>query len=167
MRQSIPPLARFEESPVRRQLMEVLRGVKVGQVISYSRLSAEAGEDVQRKARHLLDSARAALRREGILFDAVTNVGLKRLDDVGAVAVAEGQSRRSERADRRASEALKIANYENLSDVDRRRWDRVSIIVGARRLFSGKRAEQRADRLLDRGGGLKELKSGVLKLFKN
>ena len=75
----IPPLARFEESPLRRQLMERLRRAAPAQIVTYSELSALIGEDVQRHARHLQDSARRGLLREHLVFTAVTNQGLKRL----------------------------------------------------------------------------------------
>jgi hypothetical protein len=101
------PLARFEQSPYTRLLIQRLRQVPVGAVVEYAALTRELGIDVDGRARHLLRSARTRLlEEEGIVFDAVTAVGIKRLDDVGTVDVAEGRTRITGRQIRRT---LKIA----------------------------------------------------------
>jgi hypothetical protein len=67
-------------------LERVLRKANVGEVVSYDALSGSIGRDVRKGGRHLLRTARhRAFTQDGVVFDTVTDVGLKRLDDHGIV----------------------------------------------------------------------------------
>lgn len=79
------------------QTMErMLREVPVGGILTYATLSAAIGRDVQHEARHTTRTARQRLlRSDRMLFEPVTNIGLKRLDDAGKVATGRAHLRRS------------------------------------------------------------------------
>lgn len=128
----LQPLARFEQHPYTRLLVDRLRTVPVGSIVEYATINAELGIEVDGRARHLLRSARSRLLEDdGIVFDAVTSVGLKRLDDVGVVDAAEGRTRLTGRHVRRT---LKIASTVRdpgtLAPPDRARHQAVTIKNG-------------------------------------
>lgn len=168
MLQRIPPLARFEESPVRRLVAEKMRAAAIGEVVPYSALSEVIGGDAQGAGRHLVASARAMLLKEGILFDAVTNVGLKRLDDVGALDATESHLNRSRRAVKRASRTLAVSNYEALPEPEKKRHGLYALRIAVQRQFSGRGAIGRLGNALAAGvsaGNMRKQLSGVLSQF--
>jgi len=74
-----------------RLLYQHLVASEVGQVLSYAELGAVINRNVQGDARHILQSARnKALCDDGVVFDVVVNVGLKRLSDV-EIATSTGE----------------------------------------------------------------------------
>lgn len=157
----VPPLAQFEESPMRRVIMQRLREVEVQEVIPYSVLSGLVGGDVQREQRHLLASATKALLRERIVFGAVTNVGLKRLNDMGIVDRAETGLTRIQRAARRSGRILTLADYEQLSPVDQKRYRITQIRLGATVQFGGKKALGQITRAVEASVTAKQLKAAI------
>jgi len=124
--------ARFERSPDTDLLMSALRKVEVGQTATYPELSAVISRDVQRLARSNLQSARKALEaQDGIVFEAVHNVGMRRLDDVAKVKSASsmlsGLRRRSRRIGRRLAT---VENVAELSAPAKITFDTVATMVG-------------------------------------
>ena len=73
------------------KLVEVLKTVDEGQMITYADLTAAiGGRDVSKKYRYLLDQARRFIQREHeIVFAAEKNIGLIRLDDVGKSSIGK------------------------------------------------------------------------------
>jgi hypothetical protein len=90
-------LHRFELSLETQQLERLLRDVVIGDVVTYSALSAAIGRDVQHDARHFLTSARRRLLRDPwrLVFRAVPNIGLERLDDAGKIGRGRWHLRRA------------------------------------------------------------------------
>ncbi len=76
-------------------LERVLMSAQIGDIVTYSTLTASIGRDVTATARGNLQSARRRLERERIIFGAVVNVGLKRLDDMGKIAAGQSHIARS------------------------------------------------------------------------
>lgn len=108
---AIPELS-VDTQTIERLLWEV----PVGEVASYGDLSAAIGRDVQRKARHILNSAvRRVLREKQVVFAAVNGVGLKRLSDVGVLGVGAQAVTAIGRKSRRTVKKLACAQYEALS----------------------------------------------------
>jgi len=168
MLERIPPLARFEESPVRRIVADRLRGVPTGGIIPYSELSALAGGDAQRDARHLIASARSLLLKERILFDAVTNVGLKRLNDIGALDATESHLQRGRRAVQRAGKTLAVCDYEALPPTERERHSLNAMRIAIHRQFSSKGIVRRLGAAVTEGVAVSKLRaqlSGVIAHF--
>src|SRR5690606_7840323 len=58
-----------------------LETAEVGQLVTYVELSQLVGRDVQKKDRHLLETAKRALLRRGMVFEAVRGEGVKRVTD--------------------------------------------------------------------------------------
>lgn len=72
-------------------LERLLSAAAIGDVVSYSALSAAVGRDVQTEARGNLRTARQRLHRaQSMVFGVVVNVGVKRLDDAGKISAAKG-----------------------------------------------------------------------------
>jgi len=89
----------------RAAVAEALRAAEPGETISYATLDA-AAECSVKENRHIVASARVELRDEdGIVFEAIPNVGYRRLTDSERATVAPDRRRR--RAYRQASNGLK------------------------------------------------------------
>ncbi len=165
----IPPLARFEESPIRRVLIDRLREAAVNEVVSYGELSRLAQSDVQRESRHLLSSARSVLERhDRVLFDAVTNVGLKRMDSVGVLYVVGGRQRRTHRGLKKTARILTIAEYEKLPQKEQDQYRLLEIRTALQLQFGGRKIETRLLRAVEQSVTPKQLKdalTGTLKQF--
>lgn len=164
----VPPLSRFEESMQRRQLVERLRDTQENEILSYSALSALIGEDVQESGRHYLASAREKLAREGVVFDAVTNVGIKRLDPTGIVAATDVYLGKSVNAVVRANRTLRSADYARLPDADKHRYGIAQLRIGLAQQFSGRKAMNRLRSIVNVGETLPQMRkalAGVLKQF--
>lgn len=101
------------------QLIERLRQVQVGGTVSYAQMTAAAGRDVQTKARHNLRSARAALLREGYVFDVVRGSGLVRLTGDKVVATGGRTVARVRRASKRELRRQATVNPATLEQHER------------------------------------------------
>ena len=133
----IPPLARFERSPITQALLDRVIVAKENEVVGYAELSEIAGDDVQNGARGLLRSAREiALKSHGIATDAVTNVGIKRLDDAGAIAVAASMPMRIHRTVRRGERYMETVDPTELCTVEQERLVVTRLHLGILNLFS-------------------------------
>jgi hypothetical protein len=160
-RQRVPPLSAFEESPLRREIIEALSNLAVGEVMAYSALSELAGEDI-RNAWHLVTSAREALLKEGLVFDVVRTVGIKRLDEDGKVAASEGYLDKTKFAARRATRILRATHLAELSETSKLRFFVAEVRAGAVLQFSAKRTLSTLAATLQAGRTPRELKSELL-----
>lgn len=105
------------ELSVDTQLLERrMLAANVGDVIPYDELSAVIGRDVQTDARGNLTSARnRVLRSSQMVFEPVTNVGLKRLDDHGIVSLGSSYAGRIRNLARRGRRKLAaVLNFDAL-----------------------------------------------------
>jgi hypothetical protein len=94
-----------EASVDTRFLVEAMRKVKPGELITYETLSQACGRDVREK-RHLTDSARRILLRDhSMVFRCIANEGFIRLEDEKIVDVVNIDRR--ERMRRQAAYAIK------------------------------------------------------------
>lgn len=168
MLQRVPPLSLFEESPLRRVLVEKLREIPVDAVISFEEMSEVIAGNAQGEGRHYVTSARDALLREGIVYGAVINVGIKRLSNIGAIDATETHLDRSRNAVTRASKTLRACDYEALPPEERQRYGLAQIRVGVMRQFNSVASVRRLKGAVAKGistANMKAQLSGVLKQF--
>lgn len=107
----------IQELSIDTQTVErILAALAINDVATYTVMSAAIGRDVQHDARHILNRAVIRREREGEVYGAVTNIGMKRLDDaaiVGTGALTTAKIRRlSTRGIRRL---MNLKDYEALS----------------------------------------------------
>lgn len=90
MAKAIPELS-IDTQTVERLLLTV----PVGETVTYTIISALIGRNVQAQARYVLASAIKRVRKQSnMVFAAVRNEGVKRLDDAGKIANAQGHIRK-------------------------------------------------------------------------
>jgi hypothetical protein len=94
-------------------LTKHLQSVEVGQVVTYSELNTVAKIDVQ-EHRSQLDTARRRLLKDGIAFDAVMGVGIRRLSNDEIPEVASGAVKRSQKVAKKGLRVLACADYAKL-----------------------------------------------------
>ena len=102
-----------------RTIYERLIKAKIGEIVSYEELSAAIQSNVRSgSARSSMQSARRkALALQYMVFDAVTNVGLKRLNDSEIVGTSQGALRRMRRMAKRSAQKLgAVQSFDTLSD---------------------------------------------------
>ena len=110
-----------EASPDTRLLYQRLSKMNVGDFISYADLTEEIGRNVQKEARHYLDSARLICQREhDKTFGVIINEGLKCLTDSEIVETAVSTIGHIRRASRKSIKRLRcIRNFAALSNEDK------------------------------------------------
>ena len=109
-----PIAKRSEETEI---IAMLLHDLKPGDVISYDDLSKAIAKDIRKLARPALYSARRILlNEEGIVFDCVRKVGVKRLTDVENVSITGAQGiSRIRSCTRRTKKRLRaVAEFEAL-----------------------------------------------------
>jgi len=105
-----------ERSPDTNLVVTALRGVNGD--VAYVALAAQVDLPVAR-VKTLLPSARNILRAEqGILFDVVRGVGLRRLDNQGKVKKVDTAVKKISRAAKRGEKELRTVDYGALSKTD-------------------------------------------------
>lgn len=168
-RQSIPPLAPFEQSPITAAIADRLRRASVGEVISYEEISRVAGEDIH-GAWHLLRGARESLQRERIVFGVITNEGVKRLDDSGKVAMSESYVGKVKSAAKRALKVLRTADLGALTSDEKKRYAVAEVRAGVAIQFTSKHGGDGIGAAVESGKSardLRQLLSGTLKQFRS
>lgn len=143
---------RFQKSSDTKIIENVLAEAKVGDVITYEALSKAIGRDVREFAVGAMQSARRSmLSDKRTIFEAVTNVGFKRLADAEIVDASERDRRRVQRASTKAVRKLGCVNFENLSSDKKRSHLIASAQLGAIVMLSGKSAANRIEKRVTNG----------------
>lgn len=122
-------------------IFEKLKTLQVNETISYQELSELTGRDIVRH-RHILVSARNMALRENIVFDVITNYGIKRLSDSDVVRIE------SVRPLYRVKSAMKngikrISCAQEISNEERIRVNASLSLFGTINLFSKPKAVDR------------------------
>jgi hypothetical protein len=167
----IPPLAIFEPHPLRLLIQEELAKVAVGDTMTYADIDDLVGFNVRTEAPHLLQEARDQLIDDGIVFDTVIGVGVKRAGDSNVVAILEGRGKRIVNAAKRSARILKKVpvDYDALSPAERIRFGIEQVRIGIVQHFGRKAIVRQIGAALERGTDAKQLSSAVagsLKQFK-
>jgi hypothetical protein len=130
---------RFEVGIDATTLMAVLRNCPIGETVTYE----EMAQAIKRSARaghsgygSLVTARRLLERDEGVVFEAVTSVGLKRLDDTGKLKSCTGMVAGIGRRCRRVRSRLKAVDYDSMQVPEQQRHNAISSIVGAISLMS-------------------------------
>lgn len=160
----IPPLARFEKSAERRAVEDRMRATDEGQFISYAEWSEVAGVQDIRKARHISQHARRTVLREGIVFDTVTDEGLKRADPVGALGIAQDKTVRSRNEAKRAGQVLHQIPTERLDPESKTVHTRLDVQIGLTINFLSSKGSRMIDVALAKIEG-PEIQQQVMKQF--
>lgn len=121
-----------EQSANTKALMDALRIITIGGEASYSHLSEQIGRNVQAEARGALGSARRALLREGIRFDVVRDVGLRRMTDSEvARSGARGMRLVHSAARREAKKLTAVEKFDALPNEDKVAHNAAMSVLGA------------------------------------
>jgi hypothetical protein len=135
-----PPKTIRETSVDAQALAKVLEAAQPGEVVPYATLSAVIRKDVQRAGYSTMDSARRLLIRDkGMVFEAVLNVGLKRLEGSGIVALGPDANGRIRRTAGRAIKKMACIGtaYDSLSTDEKSSYNSNISALGAVKLFTG------------------------------
>jgi hypothetical protein len=119
-------------------LAQVIEKMEPGHVLTYEELSSLIGRDVRKRARGNLRSARlSALRSHGVVTEAVTSVGIKRLEDTENVGTTgDAARRRIRRLANRAVQKLTAVNFDELTNDLKIKQNTELSQLGALRAFS-------------------------------
>ena len=113
-------------------LASILRDAKVGDVVTYERLSSAIVTDVQHAGRARLNAARRMTYRDHkFVFGTILNVGLKRLSDAEIVEQAPNALKRARNACRREGKKLSVVDYGAFDAAAQRKWNATTSILGA------------------------------------
>lgn len=148
-------LGKFYSSPEGKMIHEkssdtkivesVLREAKIGETISYERLSKAIGRDVRQFAQCAIRTARNALIKEKIVFGVEANVGLVRLNDSEIVKSTEHDRQRLKRIGRKSLRKLEVVDYNALTPEDKRRHTTAAAQMGAIEMFASKATTNRIE----------------------
>ncbi len=122
----------FQRSPDTRFLVQKLRTVKVGELISYEDLATEVVKPIARIRNALISARRILLREENIVFDVERDIGLRRLTDTQIVGTATKSARHIRRTARKAVQTLQaVADFSALPRDDQMRHSASVSVFGA------------------------------------
>lgn len=111
-------------------IVKRLARCEVGELIKYSELSQLIGRNIQEK-RDILDSARRVTQRDHKkVFGVVMNEGVKRLSDAEIAESWKPDVASIRRKCGRAARRISVADYEKLSDEQKRKANTGLAIVG-------------------------------------
>jgi len=123
-------------------LVDQLVTVAAGDVIPYATLAAAIGQPVQSgTGRNRLQTARRILQRDhATVFEAVANVGLKRMDAAGCVRVGSAYRQRIRRASKRGLEKLLCADPADLTNAQKTDFHATASHLGVLHHLTGRAA---------------------------
>lgn len=133
----------FERSPLTDLVLDRIRALAPGELLTYDELNQLVVGDVQNGERHYLRSARDIALKEGVVTDAVPNEGVRRLDDVGSVSHATGRIRRQHRHARKTQRVLGAVNPTDLDPKQRQAYDIATLVAGVTRFFTGSQYQRK------------------------
>lgn len=107
----------FELSVDAQLLTKRLMKAEVGETVTYAEMNELIHSNVQKKSRHLMQRARITCQREKrMVFDAIENVGLKRLNDSEIAQTGERVMSGINRAARRGFKRINCADYNAIDN---------------------------------------------------
>lgn len=120
-----------------RAIYERLSRCRIGDLVTYSELSAITRRDVRVKDRYILGTALRNCLRDGKVFGCIRGQGVKYLSDGEVVADAESVTPRIRRLSRRASRKLAaVRNFDKLPNDQKVRHNTLMSLFGAITAFS-------------------------------
>lgn len=123
---------RFEASTDAETCAEYLRKHQADGLIRYTALSQATGRDIAGSDRHILQSARRILEREGIVFVVETGRGVIRASDQQVATLStDVPIAKTRRITRIARKRQRVVNVQNLSDEQRAAFYIGRAVLGA------------------------------------
>ncbi len=105
----------FQANPDKALIVELLKKAHASaRTVSYDEISAVIERDVRRACRHILESSRKALEKEGMLFACISNEGLKPLYDIDKPDLAIASTEMVRRSARRQ---IRRCNIEDITKI--------------------------------------------------
>ena len=105
------------------RLLEHLRGMQIGEVVTYDELFHLYKTDYQADYRSAWDNARRNLPKEGVLVACIRGVGYKRVDDSEFNQVCENDVKSVRRKTKRTLKNLRCVRPDKLkSEAERTMW---------------------------------------------
>lgn len=113
-------------------LASLLLTVQAGEEISYQTLSDSIRRDVTAVARgNLMTARRKIMREEGVLFEPIRGVGLKRLLDSEIVDLGRGTLQKINRASHRGIQKLScVQKFEDLTPAEKTKHNAAMSLFG-------------------------------------
>lgn len=147
----------FTASIDTKMLAELLRSTEIRGIVTYVEMQTRIGRDPQKQARGSLQSARKMLEKEGLVFAAVKNVGMMRLDDIGVIRNAEADvcsiRRKARRSFNRVSQG--VHDYVGLNAQEKMRFNATASILGMiTTVLDPRRVRKLEDRVKGESGAL-------------
>lgn len=123
---------KFTRSSDTRFIIQKLREVEIGEIISYTILADAIAKGVSDLKGPMSSARRVLLREENMVFEAITGVGLRRLSDTQIVGTATRTARHIRRTARRAVQTLSaVSDFSKLDRNDQMRHSAAASVFGA------------------------------------
>jgi alkylated DNA nucleotide flippase Atl1 len=106
-----------EMAPETRIVIDRLKRMQIGDVVTYGELSAACGKPVSGQTFNLATARRFLVKHNHMVFEAIRNVGLKRLDDTElATSASDKFVEKSRRHAKRSAQKMAcVEDYSRLS----------------------------------------------------
>ena len=139
-----------------RILIQKLSEVAVNDVISDEQLALWIGKDCRpnQPGYGYLQSAIRSLLRDRVVFDRVRNVGIKRVDDVGALEIGGSYIHRCHNSAIKGQKVVAASEYKNLPRDKQLQHNVLYAMLGGLRLMSKPSAQKKLAAATEKRGGL-------------
>lgn len=117
-----------------------LETAEVGQLVTYVELSQLVGRDVQKKDRHLLETAKRSLLRRGMVFETVWSEGVKRVTDNENITNRQRDFAHIRRAAGTSLKKLACVNQDALDNEAKIKFNATASHLGVIRQLTGRKA---------------------------
>lgn len=116
-----------------------------GEVVTYDELSALIGQDVRGVRGYITSAMNRARNEYRLVFENVSEVGFKCLDDEGKALKVQKRNSRISSITRRGFQELSTVDYDKLNPTARNIHDREMMRLGVQRLFSSNRSMEKIE----------------------
>lgn len=113
------------------RLAQYLRGIGIGEIVAYEKVTEIIGRDARSKGRPTLVSAEKIVQREHqIVFGTVRGVGIKRLSDDEIASLGIDGTRKIHRTARRTIKSLGCADFSKMKNESKIRHNMAMSLLG-------------------------------------
>lgn len=157
---------RFEMGVDAQLLVERMRKVKPGEIITYGEITQVIKRDPQKDRGAIVTARRAIQRTDQIVFECVTNVGYKRISGLEIVESAASATQAIGRTAKRAARKLACAEYEQMDISGKIRFNATASMLGALNQFAKPSSMKLLEKRVEEAAG-KLPTAETLRLFSN
>ena len=104
----------FERGIETQSMIDKIGDVEVGAIITYNEMSEILGFDIQKNRGPLMSARDIVFRENGVVFETIRNIGIKRAEDAAIVDAATGDVRRMQRFTRKRVKMLQCVDFNQL-----------------------------------------------------